>query len=39
MTLHQFLLAVLEFLDLFLEQWMGQDGPTAQSARAFDKTL
>jgi len=39
MTLHQFLLAVLEFLEVFLEQWMGQDGPTAKRARAVDKTL
>ena len=25
----KFLLAVLEFLDVFLEQWMGQGGTTA----------
>jgi len=31
----QFLLAGLEFLDVFLEQWMG---PTAEPARAFDET-
>jgi hypothetical protein len=32
----QFLLAVLESLDVFLEQWTR---PTAQPARAFDETL
>lgn len=33
----QFLLAVLEFLDVLPEQWMGKGGPTAKPVRTFHK--